>query len=375
MDKKIILAVAGSGKTYTLCNSINPGERNLIIGFTHQNLDNIIKELLEKFKKIPDATIICTFDSFVYNNFILPFEHSITSFFSEDKFSSKGITLKDPPKILAFENYTKSKKVFNEEYYSKNNIFHYVDPKTDCYYNSTTSELAIYCKKIIIERAINRLMRFFDKIYIDEFQDFRKFDYKLICEISKRFPSILLVGDYYQHSVLGDNNSGAPFVKSKKRVILYEEFIKDLEKLGFSVDTKSLNKSRRCSKEVCQFVKENLKINIESEGINNGKVIYVTEEDAYKILKDDTIVKLTYNKSNTYPFKARNRSYSKGDTYDNVCVILTDTVTNEDTQKLEIDSGESTTKNKLYVALTRTSGNLYIMTQNILKKTLSIIEK
>ncbi len=63
---------------------------------------------------------------------------------------------------------------------------------------------------------------------------------------------------------------------------------------------------------------------------------HVKEEDAYKILKDDSIVKLTYNKSYTYPFNAINWSYSKGDTYDNECVILTDFVINMDMQKLGI---------------------------------------
>ena len=370
MDKKIILAVAGSGKTYTLCNSINPNERNLILGFTHQNLKNITSELVKKFKKIPDSTKIWTFDSFVYNNFILPFEPTIVSSFGEEEFHSSGITLNKPPESEWVKtNLRKNcKSNSNKHYYKKDKLFHYIDRDSKCYYIKTTSELAIYCKDLIIERAIKRLQRFFDNIYIDEFQDFRKFDYDLICEIAKKFTSILLVGDYYQHSVISDKNSGRPYKNSNKNIISYEEFKLNLEKLGFSVDTTSLNKSRRCSKEVCQFVKENLNINIDSEGINDGKVIYVKEEDACKILNDDSIIKLTYNKSNTYPFKARNWSYSKGDTYKNVCVILTKTVTDKNTQKLKLNDNEGPTiKNILYVALTRTSGDLYIMAENILQ--------
>lgn len=369
MDKKIILAVAGSGKTYTLCNSINPNERNLILAFTHQNLKNITSELVKKFKEIPHSTKIWTFDSFVYNNFILPFEPTIVSSFGEEEFHSNGITLNEPPESDWVRNNLRKKSKSNyNKYYKKDELFHYIDPNTKCYYNKTTSELAIYCKKLIIERAIKRLQKFIDNIYIDEFQDFRKFDYDLICEISKSFTSVLLVGDYYQHSVIGDKNSGRPYKNSNKDIISYEEFKLNLEKLGFSVDTTSLNKSRRCSKEVCQFVKENLNINIDSEGINDGKVIYVKEEDACKILNDDSIIKLTYNKSNTYPFKARNWSYSKGDTYKNVCVILTKSVTDKNTQKLKLNDNEGPTiKNMLYVALTRTSGDLYIMAESTLQ--------
>lgn len=375
MDKKIILAVAGSGKTYTLCNSINPNERNLILAFTHQNLKNITSELVKKFKEIPHSTKIWTFDSFVYNNFILPFEPTIVSSFGKEEFHSNGITLNEPPESDWVRNNLRKKSKSNyNKYYKKDELFHYIDPNTKCYYNKTTSELAIYCKKLIIERALKRLQKFFDNIYIDEFQDFRKFDYDLICEISKSFTSVLLVGDYYQHSVIGDKNSGRPYKNSNKDIISYEEFKLNLEKLGFFVDTTSLNKSRRCSKEICQFVKENLNINIDSEGKNDGKVIYVKEEDACKILNDDSIIKLTYKKSNTYPFKARNWSYSKGDTYKNVCVILTKTVTDKNTQKLKLkDNEESIVKNMLYVALTRTAGDLYIMTQSTLEKYLEKI--
>ena len=31
MDKKVILAVAGAGKTYTLCKNVNENKRNIIL--------------------------------------------------------------------------------------------------------------------------------------------------------------------------------------------------------------------------------------------------------------------------------------------------------------------------------------------------------
>ena len=47
-----------------------------------------------------------------------------------------------------------------------------------------------------------------DKIEIDEFQDFREDDYELIVKLTKRLNNVVLVGDYYQHSVSGRNNTG-----------------------------------------------------------------------------------------------------------------------------------------------------------------------
>ena len=35
MDKKVILAVAGAGKTYHICESLNPKKKNLIL---HNNV-------------------------------------------------------------------------------------------------------------------------------------------------------------------------------------------------------------------------------------------------------------------------------------------------------------------------------------------------
>ena len=47
MAKQVILAVAGSGKTYHICHSINLQEKNLILAYTHENLRNIRKELVD----------------------------------------------------------------------------------------------------------------------------------------------------------------------------------------------------------------------------------------------------------------------------------------------------------------------------------------
>ena len=60
--------------------------------------------------------------------------------------------------------------------------------------------------------------------------------------------------------------------------------------------------------------------------------------------------------------------YSKGDTFDNVCVILTKTFENIDSECFSCDKLSRITINKLYVALTRTKGNLYIVKQSDFKK-------
>ena len=58
MAKRVILAVAGAGKTYRICHEMQPEQKNLIVAFTHANIKNIQNELLKEHGKIPDATSI-----------------------------------------------------------------------------------------------------------------------------------------------------------------------------------------------------------------------------------------------------------------------------------------------------------------------------
>lgn len=74
MAKRVILAVAGAGKTYRICHEMQPEQKNLIVAFTHANIKNIQNELLKEHGKIPDATRIMTFDAFVYHMIIRPYE-------------------------------------------------------------------------------------------------------------------------------------------------------------------------------------------------------------------------------------------------------------------------------------------------------------
>lgn len=217
MAKKVILAVAGAGKTYHICHEIDPTKKNLILAYTHENIYNIQKELYDAHGCIPELTTVMTFDAFVYHNLILPYEPSIAN--------------------------------------------HYVTKKRQ-YYCATLSELALQVKEgrnSLIKRAAARLNMFYDRVLIDEFQDFREFDYELIIKLSKYLNDILLVGDYYQHSVSARNNTGKPF-KNKKATVSYADYIEQMKKDGFEVDITTLSKSRRCSEDICDYVNRKQKI-------------------------------------------------------------------------------------------------------------------
>lgn len=363
MAKRVILAVAGAGKTYHICHTIDPSKRNLILAFTHENIFNIQKELCAAFGCIPEMTTVTTFDSFVYHYLVLPYEPSIAEHFGFPNFTSHEISTVAPPPLLI----PKTKRP-NPYYVKKDNLKHYIT-KNQQYYCATLSELALQVKQekdSLIKRSANRLNLFFDCILIDEFQDFRNYDYELIMLLSKQLRDIVLVGDYHQHSVSGVNNSGKPF-KLKNKDINYADFITHLQKLGFTVDLTTLEKSRRCSSDICRYVSKKLGIHIESCGINSGSVIWA-DRTAQEILENNHIVKLVNKNSANYTFRAMNWSYSKGDTVDEACVILTENLENLDKDTFSASKLSTVTLNQLYVAMTRCRGNLYLIKYSTFKK-------
>ena len=210
---------------------------------------------------------------------------------------------------------------------------------------------------------MKNINNFFDYIYIDEFQDFRQHNYELMEKIIKKSNNIILVGDYFQHSVNARNNTGKPFkvgnTKETKRIITYEEYIKLLENLKLKVDTETLKKTRRCPENICKFITEKFNIEIYADNNNKGNVIFLENNDKIKeIIENNYIIKLVESDSKIYNFNCINWGYSKGDTYNDICVILTDRFKN---LKEEKNIEYTSTINKIYVALTRTKGNLYII--------------
>ena len=164
MAKRVILAVAGAGKTYHICHEIDPTKRNLILAFTHENIYNIQKELCDAHGGVPELTTVSTFDSFVYHQLILPYEPSIAEHFGCPKFVSRGICTINPPSMRISGN--SGRMMPNPHYFKKDKLEHYVIRRQ--YYCATLSELVLQVRKkreSLIKRVAARLNLFYDCVW------------------------------------------------------------------------------------------------------------------------------------------------------------------------------------------------------------------
>lgn len=363
MDKKLVLAVAGSGKTYYICQMLVEDEKNLILAFTHENIKNIRNEIIKRFGYIPEKTCILTFSAFLYRYILFPYVFSITKFFNSNK-HILGVETSASPKPWINGRY-------NSKYIKKEYIEHYIS-KDNKFYCDLMSELALNTNdgdKSIAEKALEKLNCFFNKVLIDEVQDYRNNDYNFLLKMYKYLDTIITVGDYYQHSVSGSNNTGIPFITgrgSKKKDITYTDYISNIEAEGIVVDTETLCKSRRCGGTICDLISKKLKIPINSANFTESEIIKVDAASINSVLENDQIIKLVYKNASHYVFNAMNWSYSKGSTYDEVCVILTNTYDKILDDSFKLSNTISTiSRNIFYVALSRARLKLYILKNDL----------
>ena len=131
-----------------------------------------------------------------------------------------------------------------------------------------------------------------------------------------------------------------------------------------------LARSWRCGHGVCDYITDNLGIEIRSnrKTRNDTSVIFVSGVDeAKQILEDDKIIKLHYWKSRSYGVDHRNWGETKGeDKYQDVCVLL-NKKTMEKYHAGQLSKLAPSTRNKLYVAITRARGNVYLIDESMCK--------
>lgn len=334
MDKKVILAVAGSGKTTYVVNSLSENKRFLIITYTNRNHANLRKKIIKKFDgKWPESITLIKYFSFLYRFCYKPF--------LADKCKAKGLLFEPNP--------NKFVRQVSAEYFMTNSRYLY------------SNRLSLFLDANgIMDEVKRRLEKYFDVFIIDEVQDISGRDFTFLENIMLANLNMLFVGDFYQHTydTSRDGNTNKNLFNQR---VPYENRFRSK---GFVIDNSTLINSWRCSQNVCDYVSKNLGISISSNrtATDNTTIEFITNSKLINtIFKDDNVIKLHYQNSAKIGLTHRNWGDTKGeDCYNDICVMLNKTTAGKRRANKLYELAPST-RNKLYVAITRARGNVYLI--------------
>lgn len=340
MDKRVILAVAGSGKSSTIIDKLDENIRALVVTYTDLNTKELKQRIINKFGYIPNGIKVYSYFSFIYAFCFRP----ICGY----QLKTKGLVFLNPLP----QHIQRSRKDHREHWMNGHNRL----------YSNRVAKLLI--EGDAIEEVIARIDKYFDLICFDEVQDFASNDFNFVCKLVDSTKEILLVGDFYQHTF--DTSRDGSTRKNLHNN--YENYCRELRKVGFYIDENALSKSYRCSPTVCDFISKEMKISIDSHRTDNVHIRFIDNDlEITSIFNDDSIVKLFYQKSNMYIGNTANWGAVKGtDGYNDVCVAL-NPKTSKAYRENNLHELSAITLNKLYVACSRPKGNLYFMDESKLK--------
>jgi DNA helicase-2/ATP-dependent DNA helicase PcrA len=338
MDKSVVFAVAGSGKTTRIVQQLDEKRRYLLVTYTEANRDNLRRKIIDRFGYFPTNITLHTYFKFLHGFCYRPFLRS--------KKNTKGLTFRLPPLVPR---------------YSLTNERRFISSGRRLYSN----RLAKFIEQTkTIPLVIARIEKYFDALYVDEVQDFAGHDFNLLLQLVAAKVECLFVGDFYQHTydTSRDGNVNARLYDD------YAAYQAKFKTAGIRVDRESLMVSRRCSKSVCDFITEKIGIAIDSDGERISSVSFEDNAAAVQaIYEDSSIVKLFLQEHHKYSCYSQNWGASKGsDHYKDVCVVL-NAANIRAWRAGSFKDINVQTKNKLYVACSRARGNLTFVPESLLK--------
>lgn len=175
MDKRVILSVAGSGKTSLIVGKLSVESKALILTYTENNLANLRQKILEKFGRIPERVKVMSYFNFLYSFCYKPFLMI--------RFPAKGIRWDNP------SDFTMRLKRSDPRYY--------LDYSARLYHNRLAKLLEV---NGVFPHINQRVEKYFENIFVDEVQDFAGHDFNLLMHICQSSINVILVGDFFQHT-------------------------------------------------------------------------------------------------------------------------------------------------------------------------------
>lgn len=362
----IYLAKAGTGKTTFITSGLKNKLENknvLYITYTNMNAENLKNKLQKSLINFNGYNVL-TFYEFMYRELIKPYSLSIEKNL-QLPYKIKGVYFREP----GVKNF--------KHFISKASYKFWENSVGDLYGDKLAALLTDIRNKEVFESAIDRLSNFYDYIIFDEFQDVVNPELHILNKLSKSIykrehTQLILVGDLYQSCVTKTSKKSSPYDKFKTSMS-EEAFTRKnlgLKKTYLKLDQTSLNRSFRVPKKICDYIRTNLKINIYGSVDNEGEINVVNSLNLLKdILMSEKYKLLTYDKRKRNKIIQKygvdesrfvNYGESKGLEYDNIAIFLTEALTDA-TNRNNFSEISSISKNKFYVALTRTKNNVYLI--------------
>lgn len=339
MDKEVTFAVAGSGKTRSIVNGIDPSRRSLVITYTTNTERDLGKRISDRLGGVPDNVAIWTYFSFLNRFCYKPFLQS--------EMGSRGISFDAPSQASS-----RARSGNRLRYMHGDRIYHCRMAK-------------LLVDKGCMPELLGRVERYYDDVFVDEVQDFGGHDFNFLLELSRARVRYKFVGDFYQHTFSTSHDG----MVNRSLHAEFSKYRQRFERAGFAVDTTSLATSHRCSEAVCDHIANTLGIPIKSEGKVRSEVRVVeAQAEVDRLHGDPAVVKLFREGHWLYGCNSHNWGACKGlDHYQDVCLVLNGKSWAQ-FKNGELSQAKPTTRNKLYVASSRARGNLIIAPEKLFNR-------
>lgn len=333
MNKTLVIAAAGSGKTWGLCNHAIKNLKDkkiLLITYTNQGKRALEEELKKQNKGVLHSMIrIMTWYTFLLLECIKPYQSYIVKYNSI--------------RTISFDE-----SYGQVNFYPAGNYRRYITNENNIRSNQA-SELAYYLNDTSNGKVISRLEEVYSYIYIDEVQDLSGWDLNFVDTLLYSNLGVYLVGDPKQ-STYKTNTSTKNKNKSGRKLL---EFFVDL------IDEKKLilktsNQTNRFNKDIAKFVNliDPLEPLVQSEVLCNDEydgVFIIERKNINHYLKLFNPQCLRYDKRTVVEsVNVMNYGVVKGRTFDRVVIYPNGKFKDFILKNKKIESPE-----KYYIAATR----------------------
>lgn len=333
MNKTLVIAAAGSGKTWGLCNHAIKNLKDkkiLLITYTNQGKRALEEELKKQNKGVLHSKIrIMTWYTFLLLECIKPYQSYIVKYNSI--------------RTISFDE-----SYGQVNFYPAGNYRRYITNENNIRSNQA-SELTYYLNDTSNGKVISRLEEVYSYIYIDEVQDLSGWDLDLVEILLSSNLGVYLVGDPKQ-STYKTNTSTKNKNKSGRKLL---EFFVDLINDNKLI-LKTSNQTNRFNKDIAKFVNliDPLEPLVQSEVLCNDEydgVFIIERKNINHYLKLFNPQCLRYDKRTVVEsVNVMNYGVVKGRTFDRVVIYPNGKFKDFILKNKKIESPE-----KYYIAATR----------------------